>query len=194
MQELNSPIQDSEFTALVSSAATASGTQVLTPTNFEFVNSNDKSTIRSHAMRASWRQRAIGSSSRARSRAIAARSQAQSPKSIDVAQNAQDPDDGSPEEVDVEVENDEETTETSSFPEDTIYLDHRHTLLRPARTSSARRKWKLSTRRGSRGQKPTLYKSIGDAEIDPFNTIRLSHEDQTLLHHCKPVRNIIQQA
>lgn len=32
---------------------------------------------------------------------------------------------------------------------------------------------------------PSPYQSLGQAELDPFNGICLSREDQSLLHHCE---------
>lgn len=166
-----------------SGSSSAPQTRSGTPISFEFVNNSDKSTIRSHAMRASWRQRAMASSSRGRVRDSAARDQTQR-RALLSTDHVQESGSSSPEEVDIEVE-DEQVSEKPPFLKDTVYLDHRHTLMKPARMSTTRRKWKLSTLPQHRGQRSTPYQSIGDAEINSFNTIRLSHEDQVLLHHCK---------
>lgn len=60
-----------------------------------------------------------------------------------------------------------------------VYIDLRHSL------QKGPRKWMVSRIPDSTPRSPSPYQSLGYAEFDPFNGIRLSREDQNLLHHCE---------
>ncbi len=46
------------------------------------------------------------------------------------------------------------------------------------------RRWTISKIPKSSGY-PDPYQSLGHEDLDPFNGVRLSRDDQQLLHHCK---------
>lgn len=139
-----------------------------TSMSFEFVNSNDKRQIRSHAMRESWRQRSISSSKKPKTRNIAPRRNTPSPSN----------------ELELEVNDNEDATSTLLYPPDAIYVDLRHHITRNNLASNRPPKWSISPASTSLSG---LYHSLGQAELDPFNSIQLSPDDQELLYHCKNV-------
>ncbi|KAH8602107.1 hypothetical protein B0O99DRAFT_735571 [Bisporella sp. PMI_857] len=163
--------------------------QETTPKTFEFVTNDNwsKSQIRSHAMKESWRQRGRANAHRSKGREIrpnegqhrrgaqtighpAGREESHGSSGEDWAYS--------------DTHESEEESETHEFPKEGVFLDLRHTLRFPhAQRGSKRRKWEFRP-------VPTLferhispYQSIGNAELDPFNNVKLSREDHELLHH-----------
>lgn len=108
------------------------------------------------------------------------------PRERNPRQTAPESGESSARESDVEMEGNEEEGTTSVYATDAVYIDLRHTLIKPGGLSNnGRPKWKLSTAPRSNGQYPSPYRSLGHAELDPFNSTKLSRDDQALLHHCK---------
>jgi hypothetical protein len=137
------------------------------PTSFEFVENGDKSQIRSHAMRESWKKRGRRSGSHnPRDQAVPLRlarisSEFNGPSSED------DPHDN------------------RLLPRDHIFIDLRHTLGIP-KGSHAPQKWKASNIPNSRNNHFRLYRTPSNGnELDPFNLLNLSQDDQALLFHCR---------
>lgn len=60
-----------------------------------------------------------------------------------------------------------------------IFIDLRHSL------NKGPRKWTVSPIPDSRSRSPSPYQSLGYAQLDPFNGVRLSREDQEILYHCE---------
>jgi hypothetical protein len=175
-----------------------------TPMLFEFVTNdgNNRSQIRRHAMRESWRQRNRGQSNSPitrtppRQRELLPRDTHSRENSSSAGQGAEFTDVS-----DIEMGEDARRSDRSSeddmrfarqiekrddglLTRDGIYLDLRCTIAPKSESSSA--EWSLSTVPSCSGQRPSPYQSIGGAETDPFDTVRLSQEDKKLLHHCKP--------
>lgn len=67
----------------------------------------------------------------------------------------------------------------SSNNSQNVFIDLRHSLQKGSK------KWTVSRIPGSAPYSPSPYQSLGYAEFDPFNGIRLSRDDQNLLHHCE---------
>ena len=175
------------------------------PMLFEFVNNdgNNHSQIRRHAMRESWRQRNRGRSNSPLTR-TPPRQRALLPRGPSRREAGPNPEKyvDSTEISDVEMRDDARDSDPSSESErggytgqleelddelltrDGVYVDLRHTMAPTSSANSAL--WSLSTIPSSSNQRQSPYKSLGDAEIDPFGTIRLSREDKKLLYHCKP--------
>jgi hypothetical protein len=68
---------------------------------------------------------------------------------------------------------------SSSSNSQEVFIDLRHSL------QKGPRKWVVSRIPNSSSRSPSPYQSLGYAEFDPFNGIRLSRDDQNLLHHCE---------
>lgn len=144
---------------------------VTPPTSYEFVSSDDRSQIRSHAMRESWRQR--------NQRAGKQPSRATPPKrpfpevpAVDIGESpASAP--GTPSEDD------------RLPPRETIFVDFRHTLSPPRRTNSAA-KWKVSSLPGPLSSLSIPSQSLlGNDALDSFSCLQLDTNDQKLLFHCE---------
>jgi hypothetical protein len=174
---MSSPEGDS---AMPKVQETPSDTRSGAPVSYSFVNSDDKSRIRSHAMRASWRNRAASVPRRHRAREIAADESSSSRMEANPSRHGSRA--SSTEGPNAETADEEES---EVFPRDGIYIDMRNTLTSPARRGLRGKKWRVSTRTYPHSRKQNPYRSIGEAEIDSFNSTQLSLEDQTLLHHCK---------
>ena len=181
------------------------GARVDTPMLFEFVTNdgNNRSQIRRHAMRESWRQRNRGRSNSPtthtppRQRELLLRGTHGRGRGSNAKQDAQ-----LTEVSDVEMGEDARRSDFLSegeergvpgqheeldgglLTQDGIYLDLRHTIAPTSGPNSA--EWSVSTIPSCSGQRPSTYRSIGEAEFDPFDTMRLSREDKKLLYHCKP--------
>jgi len=158
--------------------------QPSTPLTFEFVNKDDKSQIRSHAMRESWRQRGRAGIHRPRGRELKLKGNSQHQKNSADTGYSQEPENLSDEASTVMKEIDE-NADNHVFRRKGIHLDMRHTLATPATTPSRNVKWITSQIHTPDAEEPSPYHSIGDSELDPFINVRLSLEDQELLHHCK---------
>jgi len=144
--------------------------QLNPPTSFEFVNSNDRSQIRSHAMRESWRQR------NQRSGTLVARQPTLPRRPFRAQIESYESPVSSPEDV---------SNDDRLLPRDTIFVDLRHTV-KPPRGKNSVPKWKVSTLPGSLTHFISPYQEIsGNDAIDPFNCLRLDLEDQHLLYHCR---------
>jgi hypothetical protein len=74
----------------------------------------------------------------------------------------------------------------ASLTRDGVFIDLRNTMVSTSEPGGRPTKWSLSGVPTSSDQRPSPYQSLGAADIDPFNNIRLSREDKELLHHCKP--------
>lgn len=177
------------------------GTRVDTPMLFEFVTNdgNNRSLIRRHAMRESWRQRNRGRSNSPITR-TPPRQRELLPRNTHPRRTGSNSNPESTEVSDVEMVDDarrsyssepdemgftqrQEEFDDGALTSDGIYLDLRHTITPTSERRST--EWSLSTVPSCYGHRPTPYQSVGDADIDPFDTIRLSREDKKLLYHCK---------
>lgn len=181
------------------------------PMSFEFVTNdgNNLSQIRRHAMRESWRQRHCGRSNSPvtrtppRAREILPRATQTRQSSSSTGREAEAAESSDEMEEDHRGGSDhlystgddelvsspmdfKAAKEEPIFTTDGIFLDLRHTMAPTSGPSNLSTAWSLSNIPSCLGQRPNPYQSIGDAEIDPFNSIRLSREDKELLHHCKP--------
>jgi hypothetical protein len=175
------------------------------PMLFEFVtNSGDsKSQIRRHAMRESWRQRNRGRSNSPATHKARPRARELLPRAAHTRQSSSST--GKEAAIISDLEMDEDAgrgSESLSSSEDEsldseivkrerlltpdgVFLDLRHTVVSVLGPEHSTTSWSLSTITTDSGQRPSPYQSIGDAEIDPFNSIKLSREDKKLLRHCK---------
>jgi hypothetical protein len=144
--------------------------QVNPPTSFAFVTSNDRSQIRSHAMRESWRQR------NQRNGLLAGGQPTLPQRSFQVRTDNHESPVSSPEET---------SDDDRLLPRDPIFVDLRHTV-KPPRGMNSVPKWRVSSLPGSLTQFHAPYQEIrGNNAIDPFNCLHLDLEDQHLLYHCK---------
>jgi hypothetical protein len=144
------------------------------PITFAFVIDNDKSQIRSHAMKESWRQRgrvnSRGAVSKGNQGASGHGKMSQSSRQTRLFDEPSGSDS-------------ENSSDALIFPSDGVFLNLKHTLDLPDCGSSSGN-WKVSA---ITSQEPQIYQLVGKYQLDPFNTIMLSREDQALLHHCEPV-------
>ena len=151
-------------------------------------------------MRESWRQRNRGRSNSPITR-TPPRQRELLPQSAQPRQTDSNSNPGSTEVSDVEIVDDARRSDSSEpdeidstrrqeefddglFTSDGIYLDLRHTMAPTSVNRST--EWSLTTVPSCDDHRPTPYQSMGDADMDPFDTIRLSREDKKLLYHCKP--------
>jgi hypothetical protein len=176
------------------------------PMLFEFVTNDgsSRSQIRRHAMRESWRQRNRGRSSSSANLTPPPRTREILPRVIQTSRSSSST--GRAAEVaessDVEMEEEEAVgrpsedlyssgdeglvnpgghTKDRHLTPEGLFLDLRHTWKTTSDPDISSSKWSLSNIPTSSGQRPSLYQSIGNAEIDPFNNIRLSREDKQQL-------------
>lgn len=177
------------------------------PMLFEFVTNdgNRRSQIRRHAMRESWRQRNRTNSPTTYTTSPMARGLREILPRVTQTQSSSRT--GTDAEVseseDVEMGEDlgrpsdslyssgdetlarETVKRERPLTSDAVFLDLRHTMATISEPNELSTTWSLSNIPACSGQRPSPYQSISDAEIDPFNSLRLYREDKELLHHCK---------
>jgi hypothetical protein len=67
-----------------------------------------------------------------------------------------------------------------------VYLDVRYTLDNTAPWDSQMiNQWKAYKLSANQSGSISPYQDLGLGELDPFNCINLSRDDQQLLHHCR---------
>jgi hypothetical protein len=142
-------------------------------TNFHFVTDQEPgqpSQIRRHVARERWKQRkapGLSRFERTKPRKLASASTA--PDSIASASDSETAGD---------------IALITGKSSNDIFIDLRHSL------NKGPRKWTVSQIPASCSRFPSPYRSLGYAELDPFNGVRLSREDQELLYHCEFTNNI----
>lgn len=140
---------------------------ITTPASFQFVSNNDRSQIRSHAMRESWRKRSQHPGIRSAANRNLARGQIQT---LDVRQDNIDP--SSP----------EDSSGDYLSPREQIFIDLRHAIKINPTSNVVTPRWKIKF---SKSEFHPYQRISGNNRIDPFDCLRLDKEDQKLLHHCR---------
>ncbi|KAH8668128.1 hypothetical protein BGZ60DRAFT_43924 [Tricladium varicosporioides] len=138
---------------------------ITTPASFQFVSNNDRSQIRSHAMRESWRKRSQHPGIRSAANRNLARGQIQT---LDVRQDNIDP--SSP----------EDSSGDYLSPREQIFIDLRHAIKINPTSNVVTPRWKIKF---SKSEFHPYQRISGNNRIDPFDCLRLDKEDQKLLHH-----------
>jgi hypothetical protein len=138
-------------------------------TTFHFVTDQEPgqpSQVRRHAARERWKQRKASG---------LARFQRTRPRRLASASTAPEPTASA---FDSDIAGDVIALPIGSSSED-VFVDIRHSL------NKGPRKWTVSPIPDSRLRSPSPYQSLGYAQLDPFNVVRFSREDQELLYHCE---------